>query len=343
MTRQTRGPIRVAYDVIGEGEDVLLVVPGWVSHLDYDWSTPEIRRFYERLAKGRRVIRYDKRGVGLSDRPTGAETYALEAQVEDVLAVLDAAGVERVAIFAWSMGGPIALKLATEHPERVSAMVLYGTYSKALAARDYPRGIDYDTMHSIMSLTRAQWGLGSGAIAQFFIPESDEERIRWFTLYQRVAMSPQTAADFVGGVITHDVRPILSSVETPTLVLHRREDTLVPFALGEYLADSIPGASFRALTGQHHTPYFGDSEAVTRETDLFLRALQPSDDPPADLTQREIEVLRLLADGLRNRDIADHLMISPATVGRHVANIFNKLGVSSRAAAAAYALRHGFA
>jgi pimeloyl-ACP methyl ester carboxylesterase len=222
MARLTRGGVRIAYDVIGEGSDALLVIPGWVSHLGYDWTTPEIRSFYERLAARRRVIRYDKRGVGLSDRPTGSDTYALDAQVQDVLAVLEAAREERVAIFAWSMGGPIALKLAAEHPQRLSAMVLYGTYAKALAAPDYSQGIDYDTMHSIMSLTRAQWGLGSGAIAQFFIPESDEERIKWFTHYQRIAMSPQTAADFVGGVITHDVRPLLDSVKTPTLVMHRR-------------------------------------------------------------------------------------------------------------------------
>jgi pimeloyl-ACP methyl ester carboxylesterase/DNA-binding CsgD family transcriptional regulator len=320
---------------------VLLVIPGWVSHLDYDWSTPEIRSFYESLTRDRRIIRYDKRGVGLSDRPTGAETYSLDAQVQDVLAVLDAAGVARVAIFAWSMGGPIALKLAAEHPERVSAMVLYGAYAKALTAPDYPGGIDHDTMHSIKSLTRAQWGLGSGAIAQFFIPESDEERVRWFTQYQRVAMSPQTAADFVGGVITHDVRSVLAAINTPTLVLHRREDTLVPLALGEYLAERIPGASFKALTGQHHTPYFGDSESITSASNAFLRSLQPPSTRPPTLTDREREVLRLVAEGLRNRDIADELVISRATVGRHVANIYAKLGVSSRAAATTYALRSG--
>ena len=341
MARLTRGPVRIAYDVLGEGEDALLVVPGWVSHLDYDWSTPEIRRLYEGLAHGRRVIRYDKRGVGLSDRPTGSETYELDAQVRDVLTVLNAAGVERVAIFAWSMGGPIAIKLAVEQPDRVSAVVLYGTYAKALAASDYSRGIDYDTMHSIMSLTRAQWGLGSSTIAQFFIPESDEDRVRWFTQYQRIAMSAQTAADFVGGVITHDVRPLLASVSTPTLVMHRREDSLVPFALGEYLAERIPGASFRALTGQHHTPYFGDSRPILEATNAFLRSLSTPQSPAASLTRREHEVLRLLTEGLHNRDISEQLTISPATVGRHVANIYAKLGVSTRAAATTYALRHG--
>ena len=343
MPRLTHTPVRIAYEIFGEGPEVLLVIPGWVSHLDFDWETPEIRGFYDRLAHGRRVIRYDKRGVGLSDRPTGPDTYSLAEQVRDVVTVLDTAGLERVAIFAWSMGGPIGLTLAAEQPERVTSLVLYGTYAKALAESSYPQGIDGPTMQSLMSLARAQWGIGSGAIASFFIPESDEERIRWFTRYQRVAMSPQTAADFVGGVITHDVREILSSVQTPTLVLHRREDTLVPVALGRYLAERIPGACFQELSGQHHTPYFGDSEAITKATDAFLRSRNAGMARPAALTSREIAVLRLLAEGLHNREIAERLSISPATVSRHLANIYVKLDVTTRAAAAAYAYRHNLA
>jgi pimeloyl-ACP methyl ester carboxylesterase/DNA-binding CsgD family transcriptional regulator len=341
MARLTPGPRRIAFDVVGEGEQVLVVIPGWVSHLDYDWSTPEIRNFYEGLASGRRVIRYDKRGVGLSERPEGADVYSLDHQVEDLLSVLDAAGAPRVAIFAWSMGGPIALALAAKQPQRVVALLLYGTYARALTSSDYAAGIDADTMRSLMTLSRAQWGIGSRALADFFVPESDEERVKWFTMYQRVAMSPQTAADFVAGAMSHDVRNLLPEVKTPTLVLHRREDAVIPLSAGRFLAEQIPGALFRELSGIHHTPYFGDSKAVISSTDHFLRSLEHTPRPVARLTKRELEVLCLVSEGLQNQEIADRITVSRATVGRHLANIYTKLGVSTRAAAAAYALRSG--
>jgi pimeloyl-ACP methyl ester carboxylesterase/DNA-binding CsgD family transcriptional regulator len=343
VVRFTPGPVRVAYDSFSEGEQTLLVIPGWVSHLEYDWTTPEIRSFYERLASGRRVIRYDKRGLGLSDRLTGLEAYTLDTQVADALAVLDASGSPRVAIFAWSIGGPIALALAARYPDRVSHLILYGTYARALATPDYPIGLNAAVWRSLADLARAEWGVGTRAIADLFIPDSDPARLAWFTTYQRLAMSPQSAADFVEGAHKFDVRDLLCTVTAPTLVLHRRGDSLLPFALSEYLAEHLPQARLVELSGQHHTPYFGDSESLTQAVDGFLRVDATSQTTPQPLSQREIEVLRLVTDGLQNPEIAQQLCISPATVSRHLANIYGKLGVSTRSAATAHAVRSGIA
>lgn len=340
MSRFTAGPVRIAYDTVGSGDQNLVVIPGWISHLEYDWTTPEIRSFYQRLASSRRVIRYDKRGLGLSDRPTGPKTYALETQVEDLGAVLDAAGVTRAVLFGWSMGGPVALAYAARYPERVSRLVLYGTFARVLPTPGYPIGLDITILPALLDLVRAEWGLGTRALTDFVIPEADAERLAWFTTYQRVAMSPQAAADFLLAVGQIDTRALLRSIEIPALVLHRRRDCLLPYELGQYLAQHLPQATFRELSGEHHTPYFGDSEAVTQAIEGFLHLPMTPETWIKPLTPRELEILRLVAEGCQNTDIADRLCISPATVRRHLANLYTKLGVSTRAAAVAYAFRH---
>ncbi|MBI4200927.1 MAG: alpha/beta fold hydrolase [Chloroflexi bacterium] len=341
MTRFTSGPVRIAYDPIGSGDLTLVVIPGWVSHLEYDWATPEIRSFYDRLAASRCVIRYDKRGLGLSDRPTHPETYSLDIQVSDLAAVLDAAGVGNVALFGWSTGGPVALAFGAKYPERVSHLVLYGTFARLIAAPEYPFGPDSSMAQAILTIVQAEWGLGSRTLADLFIPEADLDRLAWFTAYQRIATSPQAAADSLAYAFQLDVRDLLPSVNAHALVLHRREDCLVPFKQGVYLAEHLPQARFQELSGQHHTPYFGDSEAVTKATDDFLRAETAEHATVQPLSIRELEVLRLVAEGLQNRDIALRLTISSATVSRHLANIYTKLGVSTRSSAAAYAFRRG--
>ena len=342
--RYTSGPVRIAYDVVGRGNQTLLVTPGWVSHLDYDWATPEIRDYYQRLASGtRHVIRYDKRGTGLSDRPNGPEMYSLEVQVADLRAVLDASGIARTALLGWSQGGPIVVAFAAQYPERVSHLVLYGTYAKLVADHDYPEGRDPQLAGALVDMVRAQWGVGSRAFASLLLPEADGARLAWLTGYQRIATSPQAAADFIAANSQMDVRRLLSSVTSPALVLHRREDCLIPMTLGAYLAARLPRSTFQELEGTHHLPYFGDSAVITDAIDVFVRENPDADHPsvaPEPLSARELEVLGLLAQGHRNQEIAERLRISPATVGRHLANIYSKLGVTTRTAAAAYAYRH---
>lgn len=340
MARFTSGEVRIAYDIVGAGHLPLVVTPGWVSHLDYDWSTPEIRSYYEHLAgTSRRVIRYDKRGNGLSDRPSGADAYALDAQVADLLAVYDAAGLSRAALLGWSQGGPIAIAFAARYPRRVSHLVLYGTYARLAVDDDYPIGRDPRVVSGLVDLIRAQWGLGSRAFATMILPEADAQRVAWFTGYQRIATSPQIAADLLTANYAMDVRSELPKIQAPALVLHRRDDVLVDFGLGVYLAERLPRATFRELKGDHHVPFFGDTRAVVEAIDSFLRTPLPDSVVQRPLSSRELEVLRLLADGSQDRDIAEQLGISSATVGRHLANIYAKLGVSTRAAAAALAVR----
>lgn len=341
MVHFAPGDVRIAYDVFGTGPLTLVVIPGWVSHLTFDWNTPEIRAYYERLARHRRVVRYDKRGTGLSDRTIGIETYRPETQVNDLLRVLDAAGIERAALLGWSEGGPIALSFAARYPERVSHLILYGTYARLALAPDYPKGRPPERMAAIVALVRQDWGLGSKIISDMAVPDGDETRARWLTEYQRAVMSPSVAADFLAANYQIDVGPLLASVTTPALVLHRRHDTLIAFAFGEYLACHLPNAELIALEGEYHLPYFGDAVAVTDAIDRFLPTGEAECPPAATaLTAREREVLRLLAEGLPNRDIAQRLVVSDKTVARHLANIYLKLGVTTRAAAAAYAIRH---
>jgi pimeloyl-ACP methyl ester carboxylesterase len=292
------------------------------------------------------VIRYDKRGTGLSDRPQGPEMYSLEVQVADLRAVLDASGTARAALLGWSQGGPIAVAFAARYPERVSHLVLYGTYARLVADHDYPEGRDPALASALVDMVRAQWGVGSRAFASILLPEADGARLAWLTGYQRVATSPQAAADFIMANSQMDVRRLLPALSSPVLVLHRREDCLIPMVLGAYLASRISRSTFQELDGTHHLPYFGDSAAVTDAIDVFVR-----EDPDAGhpsfatepLSARELEVLRLVAQGHRNQEIAERLRISPATVGRHLANIYSKLGVTTRTAAAAYAYRHHMA
>jgi pimeloyl-ACP methyl ester carboxylesterase/DNA-binding CsgD family transcriptional regulator len=343
VIRFTPGAIRIAYDVMGVGEPALLAVSSWISHLEYDWARPEIRAFYQLLAGQRCVIRYDKRGCGLSDRPPGVETFALDTQVEDVAAVLDAAGITRAALLGWGVGGPIALAFAARCPDRVSHLILYGTYAKTSATPDYPCGDDNRAIGELIDLIRAEWRQWPRVLADLIMPEADLEQLTWLASYQRMVISPQAAADFLTAANQADVRALLPAIDIPALVLHRLQDTVIPFRLGAYLAQHLPNATLRELTGERHSPYFGDSATITDAIAEFLHAAPGAAPAERALSGREIEVLRLVAEGYHNDKIASHLGISRATVGRHLANIYLKLGVSTRGAAAAFAFRHGLA
>lgn len=341
--RYTTDPVRIAFATSGSGGPTLVAIPGWVSHLTFDWATPAIRDYYERLAHGRRLIRYDKRGTGLSDRPAGPAPYEIAVQVEDLRAVLDAAGAQQAVLVGWSEGGPIGLAFAAQYPDRVSRLILYSTAAAWAGEND---AAVVERRAALVALVRSDWGFGSRVLADLFLPERDDDHLRWFTEYQRAIMSPQVAACFLEAIYRIDVRALLPAVTMPALVLHRRADTLIAFARGVALAAALPDAQLVALDGDYHAPYFGDSLALTRAIDDYLdpgSAVGPAPNGLAGLpalTPRELEVLRLVAEGCPNREIAARLSISPATVARHLANLFAKVGVSTRAAATAYAFRH---
>jgi len=335
----------LAYEVHGDAKSTLVVVPGWVSHLTFDWETPEIRQFHERLSTARRVVRYDKRGTGMSERQPDADTYNLATRVNDLATVIDALGGLQVDLFGWSEGGQIALAFAARFPERVSRLVVFGTYARMTRSDDYPWGSDPERSAALQTLIRAEWGTGSRILTNIFLPEADEARASWFTKWQRLSLTPEAAVASREANISSDIRPLLPTIRTPTRVLHRIHDGNVGNA--EYLVAELPNASLEVLNGEHHIPFFGDAASVTGAINRFLEIPTPlgeltTSSPMARLSSREVDVLRLVSEGLSNQAVADRLFLSQKTVNRHLVNIYTKLGVNTRGAAIAYAFRQGY-
>jgi pimeloyl-ACP methyl ester carboxylesterase/DNA-binding CsgD family transcriptional regulator len=345
------GSRRVAWARSGEGPP-LVFCGWWMSHLELNWRDPRFRGFVQALGRHRTVVRYDSPGTGLSADGAGpsADGTVGEATVEGEAAalaavVVEACGEQPVDLFAASSGAPVGIAFAAAHPERVRRLVVYGGYASGAAIADARR------RQAIVDLVREHWGLGSRALADVFMPSADAPAREAFVAFQREAASAELAARSLRSVYRFDVADRLGEVAVPATVLHRREDRAIPFALGCELAAELRGASFVALAGADHYPWFGDADAVLRAAlnalglDGGAAAAVPRADPqPAgeqDLTSRETEVLALIAGGLSDREIAERLVLSPHTVHRHVANLRTKLGLPTRAAAVAAAARRG--
>jgi pimeloyl-ACP methyl ester carboxylesterase/DNA-binding CsgD family transcriptional regulator len=324
------GGSRVAYATVGAGPP-LLIPALWVSHLELEWGFAEYRAFVSALARRRTVIRYDRLGTGLSDREPDPD-----AELATMAAVLDALGLGEASLLGISWGAAAGAAFAAHRPERVRALVLVGAFADG--ARIAPAALQV----AIVDTVRAHWGTGSRLLADVWLPGADAETRERFARLQRAAATPEVAATFLEAVYAADLRDVLARVRAPALVLHRRGDRAMPFDQGREAASRLPGARFAALDGDIHLPWFGDSAAVVGAITAFLDE-HTRTAPAADgaLTRREAEVLQLVAEGLGDAEIADRLVVSPHTVHRHVANIRTKLGQPSRAAAAAYAARHG--
>jgi pimeloyl-ACP methyl ester carboxylesterase/DNA-binding CsgD family transcriptional regulator len=331
---------RIAYAEVGAGP--ALVLPArWLSHLELDWENVSFRAFVEVLAARRRVIRYDPLGTGLSDRGAEGLHRSLDGELEALNAVLGAAELGRVALLGISTGACLAAAFAARDPDAVEALVLYGGYARGeeLAPPE--------VRESMMSMVNVHWGLGSRLLADVFLPEAGGGELEAFARFQREVAAPETAAVHLGYVYSVDVAAELARIDAPTLVLHRRDDRAIPFELGRGLAASIPGARLLTLEGSQHLPWHGDAPAVADALREFLDgdagagALLRTRAEPPELTKRELEVLRLVAAGLNDAEIAERLVLSPHTVHRHVANVRTKLGQPSRAAAVAQAGRFG--
>jgi pimeloyl-ACP methyl ester carboxylesterase/DNA-binding CsgD family transcriptional regulator len=335
---------RVAWAAVGEGPPV--VMGGWwMSHLELDWRNRRFRDFISALARYRTVVRYDRPGTGLSDRD-GPPPVTLDDEVEVLAGVVDAVGAESVVVFAGSAGGPIAARYAAEHPRAVERLVLYGSYLNGAAIADAA------AREMLLNLIRRHWGLGSRVLADVFIPGATAAERSEFVAFQREAAPAELAARLLEATYTYSVEDCAGEIRSPTAVLHRKDDRAIPFELGRQLATRIPGAAFVALEGADHLPWYGDAAAVTRALLEFagvdrpeVEIAPPAAAPPAaadtDLSAREREVLRLVAAGLSDAEIAERLVLSRHTVHRHVANIRTKLGLPSRAAAVAHAARLG--
>lgn len=327
---------RVAVATAGDGPPLVLP-PLWISHVELEWEVPEYRAFVAALAAEHTVIRYDRLGIGLSDAdPAGDRVDAgTEAgRLAELLAHLD---IGRAPLLGISWGACVALALAAEHPELVTAVVTNG---------GLVNGADVapaDLRAALVAAIRAHWGAGSRFLADVWIPDTDAATRDRFAALQRASASAEAAATALEAVYDTDVRALLPRVRVPTLVTHRRSDRASPFAAARDLAAAVPGARLVPLDGTIHPPWLGDAGQVLDAVLPFLREHRTATAAGTEgaLTEREREILRLVADGLPDADIAARLHLSPHTVHRHVANIRTKLGQPSRAAAVAHAGRLG--
>ena len=279
MTAQVKyaknGSVHVAYRVVGEGPLDLVVVPGWVSHLEAHWENPLVWRFAERLAAFSRLILFDKRGTGLSDPVSEDRLPTLEMRMEDLHAVLDAVGSTRAALFGISEGGAMSAVFAATYPNRTSALVMSGCYAKWIKADDYPWAPTREEHEAAFVAYEKHWGtpIGFKTIAPSF---ADDESCRnWWARNLRLGASPAAGIALYRMNIEIDIRSVLPSISVPTLILHRDGDRLINVENARYLANHIAGAKYVELAGSDHLPWFGDSEAVLDQIEEFLTGVRP--------------------------------------------------------------------
>jgi pimeloyl-ACP methyl ester carboxylesterase/class 3 adenylate cyclase len=253
------GDLSIAFQVVGDGPHDILFVPGFVSNVELMWEMPGTRSMLERLAHIGRLIVFDKRGTGCSDRNLG--TGSAEERMDDLRAVADAAGVEHADLVGLSEGGPLAILFATTFPERVRSLTLWGTFARTLWAPDYERGIDPALVDAFIANIKSQWGTGHAL--EGFLGGASTEGLSDLARYERQTASPSAAATILQHNVGMDVRHALGAVRVPTLILHRDHDPIVPFAAGEYLARHIRDAKLMALPGAFHidASVGGDQEA----------------------------------------------------------------------------------
>jgi len=266
---KTEDGTNIAYAVVGDAPVDLVVVPGFVSHVDLTFSLDELAAFSGRLASFSRLIVFDKRGTGMSDRVDAA--VPIEVRMDDIRAVMDAAGSRRAAFLGISEGGPLAITFAATYPERTHALVVYGSTARRIAdPPEYPWGVTPEAHEQFVAMTEATWGTPS--LAYILAPSitGDSELMDISASFLRHAASPGAASALVRWWGEIDVRPVLPTVAVPTLVLHRRGDRLIELGAGRYLADHIPGASFVELEGDDHLVWIGDSDTLLGEIEEFL-------------------------------------------------------------------------
>jgi pimeloyl-ACP methyl ester carboxylesterase/DNA-binding CsgD family transcriptional regulator len=324
---------RIAYATVGEGP-LLLFSGRWVTHLEEEWEDPSARSFFEGLALKHRVVRYDRLGAGLSERVLLSPPTA-EGETRQLAAVFEACGGEPATVFACSCAGLPTARFASEAPDRARKVVFFGGY---VSRHDIPEA----TRRSLVDFVRTNWPLAAQMLAGLVVPHGSGDEIAAVSRYQRHSAEADVAAAFLELDLTSDARAFLPSVTMPALVLHRRGDRTVPIGHGRELASLLPNARFIKLSGDSHLPWMDDQRDVQRALAGFLDDAVPVEsNGDSPLSRRETEVLRLVASGLSNREIASSLVLSEHTVHRHVANILHKLTQSSRAAAAAHATRAG--
>lgn len=334
--------VRIAYAVHGVGPPLILG-KNWISHLQYDWDDPMLGHVLDALGRVATVVRYDERGYGLSD--WDLEDFSLEARVGDLEAVAAAAGVDRYALMAMGQAGQIAISHAAQHPEKVTRLILNGTFA---GVTDEYRERFEEYFATLVQIVRFGWTLPDSRFRRVFsesmVPGATESQKRWIDELQPLVTTSEVAIAAAQARQDSDVIDLLGDVIMPTLVLHARGNRMAPFEQGRLMAAQISDAHLVALESENMSPLASEQawhiwlDEVTRflEPDRTFLTNSPAQlEPLRQLTEREIELLHLVADGLTNDEIAQRLALSPRTVERHLSNTYTKLGVSGRAARAA--------
>jgi class 3 adenylate cyclase len=328
MRREIRyaksGDLSIAYQVVGSGPLDLVLVPGWVSAFEVFWEEPGYARLLERLASFSRLILFDKRGTGLSDRVPISELPTLEQRIDDVRAVMDAVGSERVALFGTSEASTMCLLFAATYPARTTAVITYGGMARRLWAPDYPWAPTVEQRAAWLDMIEATWG-GTGDLAARAPSVAHDERFQqWWSAYQRRGASPGAAVALARMNEQIDVRAILPSIQTPTLILHRPGDRTTRVEGSRYLAEHIPGARYVEVPGQDHLMWVGDSDAIVDEIEEFLTGARHVAEPDRVLATvlftdivASTEHLARLGDG-RWRDLLDdHFRLARREIARY--------------------------
>ena len=276
QTRYATAPdgVSIAYQVIGDGPRDLVWVHGWISHVEASWEEPTLAAFFERLASFCRLIQFDKRGTGLSDRVPIDQLPTLEQRMADVLTVCDAVGAEKPALLGVSEGAPLCLLFAATYPARTSALILLGGFAKETASDDYPWGRSEDDHEAARKAITTDWGGPIGIDVRAPSRAHDERFRESWARFLRMGASPQAALALNRMNAGIDIRPVLPLVRVPTLVIHRTGDMAVKVGCGRHLAENIAGAKYVELPGDDHLPWIGDADAVLGEIEEFLTGVR---------------------------------------------------------------------
>jgi pimeloyl-ACP methyl ester carboxylesterase/DNA-binding CsgD family transcriptional regulator len=339
--------VQIAWAEAGDGPP-LVKAANWLTHLEEEWRSPVWRHWMQFLSSRFRFVRYDERGCGMTDWNVG--DLSLDRWVEDLETVVDAAGLaEPVTLLGISQGAAICVAYAVRHPARVSRLILYGGYARGWLHRGDPVGArEYN---AIIELVRTSWGKENPAFRQIFtsrfIPGGTDEQVEWWNELCRKTTTPANAADLMAArsrILATDLLPL---VQAPTLVIHARQDQVCPISEGRLLAAGIPDAQFVELDSRNHVllenePAWERFQEVVLEFAGLEGGTAGEDRAFTSLSPRERDILAAIADGLSNAEIGERLAISGKTVRNHVSNVFDKIGVWTRAQAIVFARDRGF-